>query len=178
MAMMRVVETWTGISTALGGLVLAWTMLRQHIPPQLRSQVETYVHHLIGYFYPYIQITFPEFSGERLRPSEAYTAIQNYLMVNASARAKRLKADAVKDRKSLVLTIDENEEITDVFEGVKVWWSSMHVPRNNFSFSFYPQSDEQKYFKLTVHRNHRGLITERYISHILDEGKVIAAQNR
>ncbi|KAI4387768.1 hypothetical protein MLD38_000173 [Melastoma candidum] len=176
--MLRVVETWTGISTALGGLVLAWTMLRQHIPPHLRSHVETYVHRLMGYFYPYIQITFPEFSGERLRRSEAYTAIQNYLMVSASARAKRLKADAVKDRKSLVLTIDENEEITDVFEGVKVWWSSTHVARNNFSFSFYPQLDEQKYFKLTVHRNHRGLITERYISHILDEGKVIAAQNR
>ncbi|KAI4387769.1 hypothetical protein MLD38_000174 [Melastoma candidum] len=175
---MTVAETWTGISTALAGLMLAWTMLKQYFPPHLRSQIETYVQRLVGYLDPYIQITFPELSGEKLKRSEAYTAIQNYLKGNTSATAKRLKADSIKDSQSLVLTMDENEEITDVFEGVKVWWSSKHIPKKNPSFSFYPQSDEQRFFKLTVHRNHRSLITDHYIKHILNEGKVIAARNR
>ncbi|KAI4339560.1 hypothetical protein MLD38_024489 [Melastoma candidum] len=175
MARTSAVEMWTGVSTVLACLVVAWTILKQYLP----SQIDTYIHHAVGYIYPYIQIKFREFSGERLKHSEAYAAIQNYLMLAASARAKRLRADAVKDSKSLVLTLDDNEEIIDVFHGVKVWWSSStHVSMKNFNFSLYPQLEENRYFQLTVHRNYRGMIMEQYIKHILDEGKVIAVRNR
>ncbi|KAI4318784.1 hypothetical protein MLD38_032451 [Melastoma candidum] len=169
----------TNITTTLGGLMLAWTMLKPYIPSQLRRQIETYVRRLINYTYPYLHIKFPEFSGERLEPSEAYKIIQSYLMGTSTARAKRLKADTVKDASSLVLTMDENEEITEVFEGVKVKWTSLHVSiDNNNPFSFNRRSDERRYFTLTVHRNHRELITGRYIKHVLDKGKAIAACNR
>ncbi|RVW46463.1 AAA-ATPase ASD, mitochondrial [Vitis vinifera] len=45
-----------------------------------------------------------EYSENRYRRSEAYVAIENYLSVDASTRAKRLKADVIKDSQSLTFS--------------------------------------------------------------------------
>ncbi|KAF4376630.1 hypothetical protein F8388_025501 [Cannabis sativa] len=109
---------------------------------------------------------------------EVYTAIQNYLSANSSSRAKRLRANDIKDNKSLVLSLDDNEEVTEEFQGVKLWWtSSKKIPQGS-SNPFYPNSDEKRYFKLTFHRTHRQLITESFLAHVLEEGKGIAFKNR
>uniref|UniRef100_A0A803QM50 AAA-type ATPase N-terminal domain-containing protein n=1 Tax=Cannabis sativa TaxID=3483 RepID=A0A803QM50_CANSA len=132
---------------------------------------------IVGLVYPYIHITFNEYSGDRFKRSEVYLAIQNYLSTNSTARAKRLKADDVKDTKSLVLTLADNEEVTDDFQGVKLWWTSYKAPQNS-TFSWYPNSDEKRYYRLTFHRRHRELITTTYLSHLVQEGKTIAIKNR
>ncbi|KAJ6936115.1 hypothetical protein NC652_010991 [Populus alba x Populus x berolinensis] len=125
----------------------------------------------MSYAYPYIQVTFHEFTSERLKRSEAFSAIQNYLGSNSTKTAKRLKADVVRNNEPVVLTMDDYEEVTDVFEGVKVWWSSSKtVPKT--------QSDERRYYRLTFHKSHRDVITEKYLEHVLKEGKAIAVRNR
>jgi len=50
--------------------------------------IEAYAHKAVGHVYPYIQITFLEFVGEQLEQYDAYYAIQNYLSMSTSARAK------------------------------------------------------------------------------------------
>ncbi|XP_030553561.2 AAA-ATPase ASD, mitochondrial-like isoform X1 [Rhodamnia argentea] len=172
-------EMFTRFGSAIGGLAVIWAMFQQYIPPQLREHVERYTHKLVSFVNPYIQIVFPEFSGEKLKSSEAYTAIQNYLTTNATAGAKRLRADSVKDSsQSLILSMDDHEEVTDVFNGVKVWWSSNKTTPKNMSFSFYPKTEDRRFYRLTFHRRHRELITQSYVKHILTEGKAIAVKNR
>ncbi|KAI6700607.1 hypothetical protein NL676_014931 [Syzygium grande] len=101
---------FVGFGFAIGGLLNIWAMFQQYIPPQLRQHVERYTHKLMSLVYPYIQIVFPKFSGEKLKRSEAYTAIQNYLKEYATAPAKRLKADSVKDSsQSLILCMDDDD---------------------------------------------------------------------
>ncbi|KAK6797137.1 hypothetical protein RDI58_004839 [Solanum bulbocastanum] len=56
--------------------------------------------------------------------SKAYVAIERYLSKNSSIQAKRLKASVVKYGQSLVLSMDDHEEVTDDYEGAKVWWIS------------------------------------------------------
>ncbi|KAI6700605.1 hypothetical protein NL676_014929 [Syzygium grande] len=169
----------TGFGSAIGGLVVIWAMFHQYIPPQIRQHMEWYTHKLVRLVNPYIQIVFPEFTGEKLRRSEVYTAIQNYLKENATAWAMRLKADSVKDNsQSLILSMDDHEEVTDVFKGVKVWWSSNKTTPKNMSFSFYPKTEDQRFYQLTFHRRNRELITQSYVKHILTEGKAIAIKDR
>ncbi|KAK3410116.1 hypothetical protein EUGRSUZ_J02148, partial [Eucalyptus grandis] len=112
--------------------------------------IEAYAHKAVGHVYPYIQITFPEFAGERLERCEAYSAIQNYLSTSASARAKRLTAESVKDSQSLVLSMDENEEVVDEFEGVKLWWSSNLIVSQKPTFSVYPSPEDRMYTPVFV----------------------------
>ncbi|KAF8013025.1 hypothetical protein BT93_I1018 [Corymbia citriodora subsp. variegata] len=172
-------EMFTGFGSAIGGLVVMWAMFQQYTPPQLQQHVERYTHKLVNLFNPYIRIVFPEFAGEKLKHSEVYMAIQNYLKENATARAKWLKADAVRDSsQSLILSMDDHEEVTDVFEGVKVRWSSNKTTPKNMSLSFYPMTEDRRFYQLTFHQRHRKLITESYVKHILTEGKAIAIKNR
>ncbi|XP_057447558.1 AAA-ATPase ASD, mitochondrial-like [Lotus japonicus] len=172
-------EIWSQLGSIMASIMFVYAMFERFFPPHLHIYVRKYTHKLTGLFYPYIQITFPENTGEKLRRSEAYTKIQTYLGEYSSQSAKRLKAEVVKDSQSpLVLSMDDNEEITDEFKGVKLWWAAHYSINKSQSFSFYPSSDEKRFFRLTFHKRYRDLITTSYIQHVLDEGKKIASRNR
>ncbi|XP_022739867.1 AAA-ATPase ASD, mitochondrial-like [Durio zibethinus] len=171
-------ELWSHAGSIMGSLVFIYAMFKQFFPYQLQDYFEKYFKKLVSLAYPYVEISFDEFTGERMKRSEAYSAIKTYLSGKSSASAKRLKADVGKDSQSVVLSMDYNEEVIDEFQGVKVWWSAMRTLPKTQRISWYPADDEVKYYKLTVHKRHRELITESYVSHVLKEGKAIATKNR
>ncbi|GMJ04213.1 AAA-ATPase 1, ATPase-in-Seed-Development [Hibiscus trionum] len=166
------------LGSTMGTLMLLYTLFKQFFPQHLQLYFEKYFKKIVSFLYPYVEITFDEFTGERLKRSEAYSAIKTYLSDKSSASAKRLKANVVKDSQSVVLTMDYNEEVTDEFEGVKVWWSANRTLPNTQRIAWYPDDDEKRSYKLTVHKRHRELITQSYISHVLKEGKAMATKNR
>ncbi|MBA0859151.1 hypothetical protein Goshw_003788 [Gossypium schwendimanii] len=158
--------------------MFVWAVFQQYFPYQFRGYIEKYSQRLLSFVYPYIQITFNEFTGERLMRSEAYSAIESYLSSTSSSQAKRLKADIVKNNRSLVLSMDDHEEVADEFQGVKLWWASgKHVCKTQ-SFAFYPVTDEKRFYKLTFHKKHRDLIIGPYLKHVLQEGNAIKVRNR
>ncbi|KAH7847294.1 hypothetical protein Vadar_024338 [Vaccinium darrowii] len=171
-------EMWTQIGSSLAGLMFIWAMFKQYCPFEMQGQFQKYAQKLVSLVYPYIHITFHEFSAEGFHErSKAYAAIERYLSTNSTARAKRLKADMVRDSKSLVLTMDDHEEITDVFMGLKVWWaSSKNIPKAQV-LSLYG-NEEKRYYTLKFHRRNREIIYGLYLNHVMDEGKAIAAKNR
>ncbi|XVF14196.1 hypothetical protein REPUB_Repub09cG0036900 [Reevesia pubescens] len=158
--------------------VFIYALFRQHFPQHLQEDIEQYGRKLVTFAYPYTQITFDEFTGEHMKRSEAFTSIQNYLSGKSIVLAKRLKADTVKDSQSLVLSMDYNEEIADVFLGVKVWWTSNRTTPRSMQFSVFPAVDEKRYYKFTSHNSHKELIIESYLSHVLRVGKAIRTNNR
>ncbi|OMP05610.1 hypothetical protein COLO4_08710 [Corchorus olitorius] len=113
-----------------------------------------------------------------MRRSEAFTAIHNYLKDKSSAFAKRLKGDFAEDGQSLVLSMDYDEEVSDVFQGVKVSWAARRSTPKTQQFSFYPASDEKGFYILKFHKRDREFITGTYLLHVLKQGKAIAADNR
>ncbi|OAY24566.1 AAA-ATPase ASD, mitochondrial [Manihot esculenta] len=175
---MTITEMWTQLGSVIAGLMFGWAMFQQYFPHQLRGSFNRYTQRLVGFVYPYLQITFHEYTGERLKRSEVYSAIQSYLSANSSMRANKLKADVVNKSHSVVLSMDDHEEITDDFNGIKIWWSSNKITPQAQSFSFYPITEGRRYFKLTVHRRYRNVITNSYIDHVIKEGKAVAVKNR
>ncbi|MBA0549422.1 hypothetical protein Golob_020455 [Gossypium lobatum] len=158
--------------------VFIYAMFRDHFPQHLQDDIQKYGRKLVNFAYPYSQITFDEFTGKYMRRSEAFTAIENYLSDKSVVSAKRLKADAVKDGQSLVLSMDYHEEVADEFNGIKVWWSSNRTTPRSFQFSVYPAVDEKRYYKLTFHNRHKQIITESYLASVMNEGKAIGQNNR
>lgn len=171
-------EMFTQMGSVIAGIMFIWAMFQQYFPYELRTSLEKYTHKLFSLVYPYIQIRFNEFTGERLMRSEAFSAIETYLASNSSMQATKLKADSVKNSQSLALSMDDNEEVADEFNGVKVWWVSGKNISKGQSFSFYPTSDEKRYYKLLFHKKQRDLIIGPYLSHVFKEGKAITVRNR
>ncbi|KAJ0042404.1 hypothetical protein Pint_19339 [Pistacia integerrima] len=143
-------------------------MIKAYFPPHLWFYVERCSHKFFHFFSPYIEITFPEYSGKYLKRNEAFADIRNYLSTRANLHAKRFKADVVKDSQSLILSMEEKEEVSDEFKGVKVWWELRHKPPSRTqSISFYGGEDEKRFYKLKFHKSHRELITGPYVKHVL-----------
>ena len=172
-------QAWRELGSLMATAMFVYAMLTRLFPPPLRSRFRRYSDKLTNYVYPYIRITFHEYTGERLMRSEAYTAIQTYLKEHSSKLALRLKAEVVKNSNTpVVLSMDDNEEIIDEFKGVKLWWGSYKITPKTQTFSVYPYADEKRYYKLTFHRRHRDLITGSYLNHVLEEAKAIEMNNR
>ncbi|KAL0307365.1 UNVERIFIED_CONTAM: AAA-ATPase ASD, mitochondrial [Sesamum angustifolium] len=72
----------------------------------------------------------------------------------------------------------DDEEVTEEYKGIKLWWASSQTISNQQSISFYPREDEKRYFMLTFHKRYRDLITNNYLKHVLDEGKAITVRER
>ncbi|GMY13551.1 P-loop containing nucleoside triphosphate hydrolases superfamily protein, partial [Fagus crenata] len=66
-----------------------------------------------------------------------------YLSSKSTEQAKRLKANAGKNSQSLVLTMDEHEEVLDEYEGVKLYWVFIKSVSKSKSISFYPIVNEK-----------------------------------
>ncbi|KAL0554934.1 hypothetical protein IC582_008864 [Cucumis melo] len=178
MTQMPMGQFWNNVGSLMATTMFVWAIIQQYFPYHLRAHIERYAHKFFGFLNPYITIIFPEYTGQRLRKSEAFTAIQNYLSSRSSIRAKRLKAEAVKNSKSLVLSMDDNEEVIDEFKGVKIWWTSSKIIPTTQSISYYPSSDERRFYKLTFHRRDRETVLDSFINHILEEGKAVELKNR
>ncbi|XVF60448.1 hypothetical protein PTKIN_Ptkin08bG0047400 [Pterospermum kingtungense] len=176
--MMMKGEMWSNLGSTMAAIMFMYAMFRQYFPIQLQDYIFRYSKKLSNFMYPYVHVTFDEFTGERMKKSEAFAAIRSYLSDKSSAYAKRLKADVVKDSQSLVLSMDYDEEITDEFNGVKVWWAANRTAPRTQQFSFYPVSDEKRFYILKFHKRDREFITRTYLIHVLNQGKVIAAENR
>ncbi|KAJ0602159.1 putative ATPase, AAA-type, core, AAA-type ATPase domain-containing protein [Helianthus annuus] len=168
-----------GEMTLMAVAMSAWAMFMQLFPGQLRGDARRYVNKLVSYVYPYVEITFREFQVDTwFERSEAFEAIERYLSANSSKMAKRLKANVVKDCKSVVLSLAENEEVTDEFNGIRIWWTSnKDTPEQRALFS-YRGDEENRFYRLTCRREHRDIITKDYVKHVLDEGKAIAVRTR
>ncbi|KAK9116946.1 hypothetical protein Sjap_015893 [Stephania japonica] len=166
--------------TTIASLFFFYTIFERCIPRRLRARVEKYTHRLLGFLSPYIQIVFHEYTGERIERSRLYSAIQSYLSSDSSKQAKRLQADMLLNSKSIVLSMDDYEEITDSYQGAQMWWVAGRTVRNDSPKNFYNWRDdgERRYYKLTFHKKHRELVTDLYLNHVLEEGKKIRIRNR
>ncbi|XP_047311842.1 AAA-ATPase ASD, mitochondrial-like [Impatiens glandulifera] len=173
-------ETWANLGSIAAGMMFVWAMYRQYFPHDLREPIEKYAHKLMSFVYPYVQITFHEYSGDGFERSKVYVAIERYLAKNSTNHAKRLKADVAYGSDAvLVFSMDDHEEVVDNFQnGVKLWWSSNQNITQRQSISFYPREDEKRYYKLKFHKKNRDLVTNTYLKHVLDEGKAIQVMTR
>ncbi|CAH8388792.1 unnamed protein product [Eruca vesicaria subsp. sativa] len=169
---------WGLTGTTVTSFMFLWAIYSQYVPRHLRSYIEKYVYKLLGWVSLYVHIKFTEYTEEGLKRSENYDAIRNYLSTNSAARALRLKADESKNSKALVLSMDDHEEVEDVFDGVKVKWHSNVKEIQTNSSSGRGNSGERRYFTLTFHKRHREMIIETYLEHVLREGKDIGLRNR
>ncbi|KAK4260807.1 hypothetical protein QN277_003876 [Acacia crassicarpa] len=154
---------WAQLGSIMGSLMFLSAMLKSFPPFSLISDyLRVYTNRLTSRLSPYVRISISEYSGDR----QAFSAIQTYLSDNSSRRANRLKGNFLRNTQNpLVLTMDDDEEISDAFHGINIWWVSV-------------VKSHEMFLNLTFPKCHRDLITSQYLNHVIEEGKAIAARKR
>ncbi|KAJ9537728.1 hypothetical protein OSB04_030461 [Centaurea solstitialis] len=168
----------TQLGSLMAGVMFIAAVFQQWLTEELGDLLRRYFHKLVNYLFPDIHITFHEYQGDRFERSKAYVAIERYLSANSTDQAKRLKANVIKDCKSVVLSMDDYEQVTDEFKGRHIrWTSSKNIIRQPPLFS-YRSDDEKRFYKLTCNRKDRDIITKDYLQYVFDEGEDIAIKTR
>ncbi|CAA2954476.1 AAA-ATPase ASD, mitochondrial-like [Olea europaea subsp. europaea] len=171
-------EMMAGAGSTLAGLMVAKAMFQNYFPYDLRRLIKRYIYKIMNLVYPYINIRFPEYQGDGFHRSKAFATIERYLNENSSKQAKHLKANIVHDNQVIVLSMADHEEVTDEFQGIKLWWTSNCVTPNRQSISFYPTEDAKRNLMLTFHKKHMDIVSSSYLKHVLEEGKAITVKER
>ncbi|KAJ8499869.1 hypothetical protein OPV22_010421 [Ensete ventricosum] len=167
------------LGSLMASIMFLWAVVGRYVPlHHLEHSLTKHSRRLFAFVYPYVQVTIPEFSGERMKRSEAYTSVEAYLSNSCSQNASRLKAEFGKESGSLTLSMDEHEEVTDEFEGAKLWWASVSRSPPSQSISWHPPPDSRRYYRLTFHRRHRELVVGSYLAHVLREGREVGLRKR
>ncbi|MED6134103.1 hypothetical protein PIB30_034317 [Stylosanthes scabra] len=168
------------IGSIIASFMFFWAIFEKFFPFQIRNQAQKHTLRFFSFVYPYIQITFNEFIGDRhMSRSDAYSSIENYLSSKATTQAKRLKGDIGKNNQKLLLTMDDHEEVCDEFNGVKLWWNSGKNVAKSQTLSLHNTlADEKRYYKLTFHKSHREMVLGTYLDHVMREGKAVMVRNR
>ncbi|KAF3327341.1 mitochondrial chaperone BCS1-B [Carex littledalei] len=177
---MVAVPSWAGTGSAVASFLFVWAMVRNHIPKELYFFISTTLRKAFSFLNPYIHIKLDEYSSERMRKDELYSAAEAYLSSACLHRARRLKAELRRKTDRPFVTIDEYEEVTDTFCGVTVWWhASKHLPKSTTTvISFNSSPEERRFYRLSFHKRHRNLIENDYLDHILTKGRASIARNR
>lgn len=175
-------DTFSQFGSLLASLMFFWAMYQHYLPSKIREAIELYAsrytHKLVNYFSPYLAITFAEYTNDRFNRSEVYTTIETYLSDKSSMEARSMKADYIKNGKSLLLSLGDNEEVVDQYCGVQVRWSFITEYSSSNAYPFYPTSDEKRYYRLVFHSRHRKFVLDSYLPYLLEEGESIAIRKR
>ncbi|CAN1162824.1 AAA-ATPase ASD, mitochondrial [Linum perenne] len=141
-------------------------MFHRNLPRDYRNHIGKFLHKFLSFLYPYIEVTFHEYSDDyHHRRNTIYASIENYLSSKSIQQARSLKADSYKGNHKLRLSMDDHQEVTDHFRGVNLLWTK-------------ESSTSKSYFSLTFNRKHRDFVTGDYIKHVIEEGNAIELHNR
>lgn len=172
---------WNFFSQAgslIASFMFLYALFEKYFPNHLRFHIDTHLHKFARLFSFYAHITFHQHTNDRFSRSKAYVAVETYVGAISRKTAERLRAEAVKLKRPLTFSIDECEEITDVFEGIKVWWVFKKIPQSAQTISFGPEEVEKRYYQLTFLKKDRDFVFNSYLGHVMEKGREIGKEMR
>uniref|UniRef100_M8C2R7 Putative mitochondrial chaperone BCS1-B n=1 Tax=Aegilops tauschii TaxID=37682 RepID=M8C2R7_AEGTA len=172
------VERWAGFGSAMATVIFLWSVVQNYVPPTFRLYLTAWAAKVAACFNPYLQITISEYGAERFQRSDFFLAVEAYLSDACARRARKLKAELVKDSKNLRVTVDDHEEVTDDFSGTTIWWYASKRQSKAQVITFYPGEDERRFYKVVFHRRHRDLVVDSYLPFVLGQGGAVTVKNR
>lgn len=180
---MATLETWVGFGSAMAGVGLLWSRMPEHVHEESRYIISSLVPMVMSYFNPYEQIRISKYGEERFQQNKMFDAVSTYLSSECAGGASKLKANLSNNRKDKpLITLDENQEVADTFEGARMWWRlypKAPRTRGGVIVSLHPRdTDEPPCFRLVFHKRHRQLVLNSYLPSVVTRWRELSAKNR
>ncbi|KAG0489037.1 hypothetical protein HPP92_007848 [Vanilla planifolia] len=169
----------TTTASIAASAMLVRTVVNDYLPYELRNLFSTGIDKLLNRFSQEITIVVQE--NEGLNTNDLYEAANTYLRTKISPTMKRLRASKREDKDSITLSLDDGEELVDVFKGASFRWRFISQQedrsnsRNGHDVSMYSVN---RWYELNFHKKHKDTAIEIYLPQIIDLAKEIKAKDR
>ncbi|KAK9071422.1 hypothetical protein SSX86_009991 [Deinandra increscens subsp. villosa] len=165
----------SAVGSVAAAAMVARSVAREYLPPELQDYLHFGLRNLINKLSRQLTMVIYEFDG--FRENEIYNAAQLYLAARGSPEIQRLKVTKNPSEKKFHVAMEINESFTDVYNGVKFYWSL--VAKREPSREYYSHDEngsstrsDQRSLELTFHRKHRDLALDEYLPFVLNDTKI------
>ncbi|GMY12111.1 AAA-ATPase At3g50940-like [Fagus crenata] len=154
--------------------MLVRSLAQDFLPHEIHHFLFSGIRSFFNRFSSQITMVIDEFDG--LINNQIYEAAEIYLGGKISPNTHRLKVSKSDKEKDFTITMERNEEILDVFNGVKLNWvllcrqvesRNFHNPRDLNS----TLRSEVRSFELSFHKKHKDMVLTSYLPSIVKEAK-------
>ncbi|KAA0041552.1 hypothetical protein IC582_007342 [Cucumis melo] len=169
------------VASLTASAVLFRTFYNELIPDAVRDYFVSRLHDFSTRFSSQLIIVIEELDG--LTVNQMFDAANVYLGTKLSSSSRRIKVHKPQKEKELAVTIDRNQEIIDIFQGVNFKWvlvsSRIERPTSskNRDANAHERSDV-RHFELSFHQKHREMALRFYLPHILREANAIGDEKK
>lgn len=174
----------TLVSTAasvLATAMLVRSVAQDFLPSDFQDYIFGGIRGIFHSFSSQLTMVIDEFDG--LVSNQIYDAARTYLGKKITPSIRRVKVSKTDDNKDFAITVDRNEVIVDVFNGVKFSW--VLICREIESKNFHNYRDlnatlksEVRYLELSFHKKHKELVLKSYLPFILQEANLLKQEAR
>lgn len=157
--------------------VLVRTLAKDLIPSPLQDYLSDALASLLGRLSSQLTVTIDEFDGPT--PNHMYKAAESYLATKLSPSTRRIRvAKQEEDSDAFEVTVDRDQEVLDLFEGIEFRWRlksketlpSLHSYRSHY---MEPTALESKSFELKFHKKHKDAALKAYLPSVISRAKTI-----
>ncbi|KAJ8534507.1 hypothetical protein K7X08_016235 [Anisodus acutangulus] len=170
------------VASVAATAMLVRSIANDFIPKEFRSYVFESFYDLFRRFSSQFTILIHEFQGPS--PNLVFEAVEVYLGTIVNSSTKSIRLGKTENDKGLVIKMDKDEEIIDVFEDVKVTWRMQCRKIESGS-----QNDEIKdmiaalcselrCYELSFLKKHKETVLKSYLPYIMERSKVAKEESR
>uniref|UniRef100_A0A7N2LVW2 AAA+ ATPase domain-containing protein n=1 Tax=Quercus lobata TaxID=97700 RepID=A0A7N2LVW2_QUELO len=170
-------------ATVAATAMLVRSIAYDYIPNDIQRYLSSNLHNLYRLFSSRFTIVIEEFQG--LSKNQMFDVAEVYLGTITSSSVQRVRVGKDENEKSLVVTLDRNEEVVDVFENIQMNWSLVCTqvePSNcrnkNMSDLNATLRSEVRSYELSFHKRHKDKVLSSYLPYILRRAKSIRDESK
>lgn len=164
----------TAAASVIGTVVLLKSFANELIP----HQIHNYFSSSLLKFSSQLTLVIEEFDA--LTPNHMFEASNLYLGTKISPSIRRIKVNKSHKEEDLAVTVDKNQQITDVYGKIKFQWvlqseaikPAIEGSRNGNS------ATELRFFELSFHKKYKDYALKVYLPYILRKAGEIREQTR
>ncbi|XP_072957228.1 AAA-ATPase At3g50940-like isoform X2 [Typha angustifolia] len=174
----KAIESYKKVLAAAASLAASAMLLRsivnEFLPYEVRDFLFSSFHELRSRISYHHTIVIEESEG--YANNQIFEAARTYLATRIDTNMQRLRVSRVDEAKSMLISMEEGEEMTDVFEGTEFKWQLLS--REGTGTGANNKPNEIRSFELTFHKKNKDKALGSYLPYILDIAKCIKEDDK
>ncbi|KAH7851940.1 hypothetical protein Vadar_018560 [Vaccinium darrowii] len=159
------------------------------IPYEFQNYLFLKIHRFLSAFANELTLIIEEYDG--LYPNHLFESAEVYLATVIAPDTKRFKVTKPEEEKQIMVWMENNEELYDLFCGFPIKWRLVCQQQGKFvaTEEYYGGSireTEVRFFELVFHKKIKdksdaiwsGLVIREYLPYILEKSKMLKEENK
>lgn len=143
-------DVWAAVGSTLAFLAGLITMAMNQV------RIKLFMNKITAFFSSTIRITIPEYTNNHFERNELFVAVEAYISVHLTDRARKIKVELRKDELEPHFFIDDRQEITDIFGDTTIrWYADTDRPSSVVVIQHQRGDDERRFYTAAFHHSFR-----------------------